>query len=47
MEKDLLTLRDLTKGEITALVQRALELKAEGRNARKSLAGYTLSLIHI
>ncbi len=45
MEKDLLTIKDLVESEIMALIDRGLELKAEGRNAAKSLTGYTLGLM--
>ncbi|MFC1820399.1 ornithine carbamoyltransferase [Thermodesulfobacteriota bacterium] len=45
MEKDLLTIQNLNKEEIMALIDRGLELKTEGRNAERSLTGYTLGLI--
>ena len=45
MEKDLLSIRDLSKEDIMALIDMGLELKAMGRNSARSLAGYTLGLI--
>ncbi len=45
MKKDLLTIRDLTKDEILALIDRGLEIKNAGRHAGRSLAGYTLGLM--
>lgn len=45
MEKDLLSIRDLNKDEIVALIDRAIEMKSQPRNANRSLEGYTLGLI--
>ena len=45
MKKDLLTIRDLSKEEILALIDRGLQIKKEGRHDKKPLSGYTLGLI--
>lgn len=45
MKKDLLSIHDLTKDEIYALLKRAVELKKQGRKAKKTLAGYVLGLM--
>lgn len=45
MKKDFLSIKDLTKGEVVALIDRAIEIKSQGRNANRSLEGYTLGLI--
>lgn len=45
MKKDLLTVRDLSKEEILAFIDRGLELKSEGRNTARPLTGYTLGMI--
>ena len=45
MEKDLLTIQDLTKEDIYALIKRGIELKNLGRKAERSLTGYVLGLI--
>ena len=45
MKKDLLTIRDLGKEEILALIDRGLQIKNEGRHDKKPLSGYTLGLI--
>ncbi|MDY6880542.1 MAG: ornithine carbamoyltransferase [Desulfatiglans sp.] len=45
MKKDLLTLQDLTKSEILAVIARAIEIKKASRNSNRSLVGYTLGLI--
>ncbi len=45
MKKDLLTIRDLSKGDILALLERGLQMKKEGRDVTRSLSGYTLGLI--
>ena len=45
MKKDLLTIRDLNREDITALIEKGLEMKAKGRNAARSLTGYTLGLM--
>jgi ornithine carbamoyltransferase len=45
MKKDLLTIRDLSKRDILALIDRGLEMKKEGRHGTRSLLGYTLGLI--
>ena len=45
MKKDLLTIRDMTKKEILALIDKGLQFKNEGRHNKKSLSGYTLGLI--
>ncbi len=45
MKKDLLSISDLSKEDILALIDRALEIKSQHRNANRSLEGYTLGLI--
>jgi ornithine carbamoyltransferase len=45
MKKDLLTLNDLTEGEILTLVERALEIKGAGRASTWPLRGRTLGLM--
>ena len=45
MKKDLLTIRDLTRDEILALIDRGLETKKTGRRTESSLSGYTLALL--
>ncbi|MBN1903956.1 MAG: ornithine carbamoyltransferase [Deltaproteobacteria bacterium] len=45
MKKDLLSISDLSKEEIIALINRAIEIKSKGRNIKRSLEGYTLGLI--
>ncbi len=45
MKKDLLSIGDLNKEEILALIDRAIEIKSQDRNANRSLEGYTLGLI--
>lgn len=45
MKKDLLTIKDLNKDEIIALIDRAIEIKKQARNASRTLEGYTLGLI--
>jgi len=45
MKKDLLTIRDLTKDEILALIDRGLEAKKAGRKTKSSLSGYILGLL--
>jgi len=45
MKKDLLTIRDLTRDEILALIDRGLEAKKTGRRTESSLSGYTLGLL--
>ncbi|NLA75123.1 MAG: ornithine carbamoyltransferase [Deltaproteobacteria bacterium] len=45
MKKDLLSISDLSKKEINALIDRAIEIKSKGRNVKRSLEGYTLGLI--
>ena len=45
MTKHLLTLRDLTKEEITALIQRAMEIKSKGAKVSDKLKGKVLGLI--
>ena len=45
MKKDLLTIQDLTKEEIHALMARGLEMKQKGRPTDRPLKGYTLGLI--
>ena len=45
MKKDLLTIRDLSAAEATALIDRALEMKGQGRGIKRSLTGYTLGLL--
>lgn len=45
MKKDLLTILDLRKEEIMALIDRGLTMKREGRHVTRSLRGYTLGLL--
>ena len=45
MKKDLLSINDLSKEEILSLIDRAVEIKSQDRNANRSLKGYTLGLI--
>ena len=45
MKKDILSIEDLSKEEILALIDRALRIKGEGRYVSDSLAGFTLGLI--
>jgi ornithine carbamoyltransferase len=45
MKKDLLHLRDLTRSDISALIDRALEMKKAGWMAETPLRGYTLGLL--
>lgn len=45
MEKDLLSIKNLNKDEIIALIDRAIEIKSQARNSNRSLEGYTLGLI--
>ena len=45
MKKDLLSIRDLKREEILALIDRGLQFKKEGRIPRQTLAGYTLGLM--
>jgi ornithine carbamoyltransferase len=45
MKRDLLTILDLDRAEVCALVERGLELKKLGRLAPRSLTGYTLGLL--
>ena len=45
MNKDFLTIRDLTREEAMALIDRALQIKREGRRSTGVLSGYTLGLI--
>jgi ornithine carbamoyltransferase len=46
MKRDFLTIRDLSPSEILSLIERALELKRQGRHVvTRSLSGYTLGLI--
>lgn len=45
MKKDILSIEDLNKEEILALIDRALWIKGQGRHVSDSLAGYTLGLI--
>ena len=45
MKKDLLTIRDVSAAEATALIDRALEMKKEGHQIKRSLSGYTLGLL--
>ena len=45
MKKDLLSISDLSKDEILALIDRAIEIKSQHKNANRSLEGYTLGLI--
>jgi ornithine carbamoyltransferase len=45
MKKDLLAVQDLKREEIYALVERAIQLKGQGRKAEKTLTGYILGLM--
>lgn len=45
MKKDILTILDLTKDEILNLIDRALEIKKQGRVKDMPFAGYTLGLL--
>lgn len=45
MKKDLLTIRDLNKEKILALIDRGLQMKKEGRYTARPLFGYTIGLI--
>jgi ornithine carbamoyltransferase len=45
MKKDLLTVTDLAKEEIQALMMRGLEMKREGRPVNRPFRGYTLGLL--
>ena len=45
MKKDLLSISDLSKEEILALIDRAIGIKSQDRNTNRSLEGYTLGLI--
>ncbi len=45
MKKDVLTIRDLKKDEILALIERGLVIKKGGRATKRPLMGYTLGLI--
>ncbi len=45
MKKNLLSIRDITKDEILALIDRGLEIKAKGRHNHMPLRGYTLGLL--
>jgi ornithine carbamoyltransferase len=45
MKKDLLAIQDLKKEEIYALVERAIQLKGQGRKAEKTLTGHILGLM--
>jgi ornithine carbamoyltransferase len=45
MKRDLLTIRDLEREEILALIDRALEIKTAGRGSERSFTGYALGLM--
>jgi ornithine carbamoyltransferase len=45
LKKDLLTIKDLTRDEILALIDRGLEIKKGGRRGQRPLSGHTLGLI--
>jgi ornithine carbamoyltransferase len=45
MKKGLLTIRDLARDEVLALVDRGLEIKKAGRGMNRSLIGYALGLM--
>jgi len=45
MKKDLLSIQDITKDEILALIDRGLKIKAEKRRTDMPLKGYTLGLL--
>ncbi len=45
MKKDFLTIQDLNRDEALALIDRALQIKKEGKRSGRELSGYTLGLI--
>jgi ornithine carbamoyltransferase len=45
MKKDLLSIQDLTKEDIYALLEKGIKMKAQGRNSARSLTGYVLGLM--
>lgn len=45
MQKDFLSIKNLKKNEIIALIDRGLEIKAAGRGKQKAFEGYVLGLI--
>ncbi len=45
MKKDLLTIRDLDRDEISGLIDRGLEIKRDGRSTQRPLSGYSLGLM--
>jgi ornithine carbamoyltransferase len=45
LKRDLLTIRNLNKEEILALIDRGLQIKKEGRNKANPLSGYTIGLV--
>lgn len=45
MEKDFLTIQDLSKEEMVSLIDRALQIKKAGKRSTGELSGYTLGLI--
>lgn len=45
MKKDFLTIQDLDRAEAEALIDRALQIKKEGRRSTGELAGHTLGMI--
>lgn len=47
MKKDVLTLRDLTAGEILGLIERAIEIKRGGRKPQKRFEGKVLGLMFV
>jgi ornithine carbamoyltransferase len=45
MKRDLLTIQSLKKEEIYGLIERAIQIKCQGRKAEKTLSGYILGLM--
>lgn len=45
MKKDLLSIQDLTKDDVHALIDRGIELKRQGHGAERSLVGYVMGLM--
>lgn len=45
MKKDILTIRDLSREEILALIDRGLQMKRQGRHRPESPSGYAIGLI--
>ncbi|RPJ19313.1 MAG: ornithine carbamoyltransferase, partial [Desulfobacteraceae bacterium] len=45
MNKDLLTIRDLTKEDLLELLEKGLQFKKQGRKVKRTLQGYTLGML--